>query len=582
MPASNTLQEFLIRLGFKIDESQFRNFNETVRKTNLGVADLTKSFVGLIQSSALATSGLVAGVAAIAKPLEGLYYAAQRTGASAKELQSFAFAASQIGVSAEQAQSAIEGLAAARRTNPGLNGILSGMGIDPRQTDNAKVMVELLGKLHSMPHYQAAQVGGMFGISEQMLTQFERNGPRFVKMLALREKMFSQSGADPDKFDVQSLDFMNELGKMGAGLLDLSEIVAMRVMPPLESLFKLVERGTEALKKADQATNGLSSKGIALASMLGGLGVLKGGLGIVGRFAGGGAAAAGETVAGEAAGGVGALALPAIIIAAVGAALTWMTAHPEAVRKAVSSAAGTAWDATKKEANALPGQLASVVHSIGKVASDLSQQVRAGGGVLKTLEVQSGILGGPLGSLASMVAKSEGFAAKMYADHKGFSIGFGHLVKPGEDFSGGIDRAGALALLAKDLQTAMASVAKLVKVHLNENQSKALADFVFNLGEGNLAKSTLLKKLNAGDFAGAADQFERWNKVLVNGHYEVNKGLSDRRAADAQLFRSPDKSVTITQKTDIHVNDSGTGRGVAREQDQVNGDLVRNMVGATR
>lgn len=56
--------------------------------------------------------------------------------------------------------------------------------------------------------------------------------------------------------------------------------------------------------------------------------------------------------------------------------------------------------------------------------------------------------------------------------------------------------------------------------------------FVYNLGAGNLASSTLLKLLNAGDYAGAADQFLRWNKAGGN----VLSGLTARRSAERQMF----------------------------------------------
>jgi lysozyme len=78
-------------------------------------------------------------------------------------------------------------------------------------------------------------------------------------------------------------------------------------------------------------------------------------------------------------------------------------------------------------------------------------------------------------------------------------------------------------------------VDSLVKVSLNDNQYAAIVSFAFNLGVGNLKQSTLLKKLNAGDFAGAANEFAKWNKA--GG--KVLAGLTRRRAAEAELFRRP-------------------------------------------
>lgn len=83
-----------------------------------------------------------------------------------------------------------------------------------------------------------------------------------------------------------------------------------------------------------------------------------------------------------------------------------------------------------------------------------------------------------------------------------------------------------------DLRIAQRAVDRLVKVPVNEWQKAALIDFTFNLGEGNLAKSTLLRKLNARDYAGACREYDKWNKARVRGVLTVLKGLVLRRDAE--------------------------------------------------
>ncbi len=99
-------------------------------------------------------------------------------------------------------------------------------------------------------------------------------------------------------------------------------------------------------------------------------------------------------------------------------------------------------------------------------------------------------------------------------------------------YPGGITYAQAVALLQADLINAGRDVSLVLAVPVNDNQFGALVSFTFNLGIGNLRSSTLLKKLNAGDYAGAAAEFPRWNKA--NG--QVLPGLVKRRAAEQQLF----------------------------------------------
>jgi lysozyme len=86
--------------------------------------------------------------------------------------------------------------------------------------------------------------------------------------------------------------------------------------------------------------------------------------------------------------------------------------------------------------------------------------------------------------------------------------------------------------LDEDLKEAEDAVNRLVKVPLTQGQFDALASFVFNLGEGQFSKSTLLKLLNAGSYDGARDQFKRW--VYDNG--KVQPGLVKRRMGEAERF----------------------------------------------
>lgn len=88
--------------------------------------------------------------------------------------------------------------------------------------------------------------------------------------------------------------------------------------------------------------------------------------------------------------------------------------------------------------------------------------------------------------------------------------------------------------LAEDLARFAEGVERLVLVDLTDNQFAALVSFAYNVGLGALAGSTLLRKLNAGDYEGAADQFPRWNK----GGGRVLPGLVRRRAAERDLFLS--------------------------------------------
>lgn len=113
------------------------------------------------------------------------------------------------------------------------------------------------------------------------------------------------------------------------------------------------------------------------------------------------------------------------------------------------------------------------------------------------------------------------------------TIGFGCTegIREGEVWT----RQQAEKALMRELAKFEAAVTRLVTVEINQNQYDALVSFAYNCGEGALGKSTLLRKLNAGDFDGAANAFAMWTK----GGGRVLPGLVRRRAAEAALFRKP-------------------------------------------
>ncbi len=135
-----------------------------------------------------------------------------------------------------------------------------------------------------------------------------------------------------------------------------------------------------------------------------------------------------------------------------------------------------------------------------------------------------------------------------------WTIGWGHAIVDGGVqlkgpankfrarvlYPGGITREQAEALLRADLIPRAASVSSLLKVTTTEAQFGALMALVFNIGAANLAASTLLRKLNAGDVAAAADQFLAWDKARVNGVLQPLAGLTRRRRAERAMFLGQD------------------------------------------
>lgn len=130
-----------------------------------------------------------------------------------------------------------------------------------------------------------------------------------------------------------------------------------------------------------------------------------------------------------------------------------------------------------------------------------------------------------------------------------WTIGWGHAIAVGNRFlkgaddkprvkamfAGGITKDEAVQLLRTDLMKFCRGVEAIVKVPITDNQFAALVSFAFNAGVMNLTKSTLLRLVNEQQFEAAAPEFAKWNKA--GG--KALKGLTRRRAAEAQLFLTP-------------------------------------------
>lgn len=129
----------------------------------------------------------------------------------------------------------------------------------------------------------------------------------------------------------------------------------------------------------------------------------------------------------------------------------------------------------------------------------------------------------------------ESFASVPYRDQAGiWTIGYGHKIESGESFTS-LTEQQASALLARDVATAEDAVNASVRVGLSQHQFDALVSFVFNVGTGAFRRSTLLKKINAGDSTAAAE-FTRWVYVTKGGKKVQSAGLLNRRQSEVAMF----------------------------------------------
>jgi lysozyme len=140
-------------------------------------------------------------------------------------------------------------------------------------------------------------------------------------------------------------------------------------------------------------------------------------------------------------------------------------------------------------------------------------------------------LGGAMLIAAPVVAIQEGLVLKSYPDPvQIWTACYGHVgpdVQPGRVYT----ESECVALLHQDLAIADRAVDRAVQVPIASKTKAALISFVFNVGEGNFRKSTLLRMLNAGEIEAACNQLSRW--VYAKGIRL--RGLAKRREVERQL-----------------------------------------------
>lgn len=136
------------------------------------------------------------------------------------------------------------------------------------------------------------------------------------------------------------------------------------------------------------------------------------------------------------------------------------------------------------------------------------------------------------------------------------TIGLGHT---GPDAAPGrtITDAQAEAWYAADVAKHEARVRRLVKVPLSESQLGALVVWDFNTEA--LETSTLLKKLNKGQYDAVPAEMQKWNHTHINGKLVVSDGLTERRAAEVALWQAVPMAVTTLAPSDTRRNPSAVG-----------------------
>lgn len=207
---AETLKDFLISLGFKVDDAGARKFDAIVTGATLKAIELGAKVE-------LAAASVVAFTAKVAGSLDNLYWASQRTGATVEGIKRIGFAVSQMGGSVDAARGSLESLAQFIRTSPGAEGFLNRLGVQTRDAsgnmrDMASIFTGVGQRLSSMPYYRANQYAQMLGMDENTLLAMRRGIGEYMGQYNAMKKAI---GFNPDQAAAASNRFMTSLRSFG-------------------------------------------------------------------------------------------------------------------------------------------------------------------------------------------------------------------------------------------------------------------------------------------------------------------------------------------------------------------------------
>ena len=594
MGDDGVLREFLVSLGFSVEESSFKKFN-------LAVESVTKGVMQAGLAVAATAAGIVAGVKIISSQMENLYYASQRTGATVGNLMALRYAAGQIGLTADQAQSSLEGFARTLRLNPGSDSLLASLGVTGN--DPTEKFDSFIEKMKGMQPYVAAAYAGLFGIDPDTLLMLENGLPKLEEEQKKYAERLRAWGITPGQAAAAGVDFNNSIRSITADFDLLWIKIESKLVPVMTPLINQFERWAQ--NHAGDVAQAIADAVSHLATWIQSVDWKKvgGDIDHVVTALGG----VKDILLGLAAikllgiiGGVGGLTVAISGLAAAAAGLGgWKIG--DTIRDEVDSlVTKMSHGKYRSLSDILTGTDRSKLDATGGYTQAELDSVKDGGGAKLTPPRGSPGDDGnqPFGTIIELPAENapsksdpqslfasledrfnlpkglldsdwsaESSRGKNMLSPKGAMGHFGFMSDTAKEY--GLDDPNDLVQSAK---AAAQKFADLLR-HYAGDAVKAIAGY--NWGEGNLDKDI---SRFGGNWAQHLPQetFDYVNRV-TNGMGGARLGVNGTNS---------NRSVAVTQTNTFHIagtsDPQGTARAVAGEQYRLYGDLVRNFSGAVQ
>ena len=257
---ADVIKEFLVSLGFEVDETSFRKF-----KDGVGISSKDVKHLGLAATGTAVA--VAAAVVKISKEYENLYWASQRTGATVTNLQAVSYAASQIGLSADQGKGAIEAMAASMRMNPGLQGLATAYGASAKDpVERLQQLVTGMKKAFGPDGYFAAAMqASNFGIPEPVFFQMWANIDKMKDEADDYKKRVKDVGLNTEETAKNSNELQTSLRRLSSDFDLLGTAISSKFIVPLKDAVDWIDKMIQGAGKitamsAEQHQEGLKEK----------------------------------------------------------------------------------------------------------------------------------------------------------------------------------------------------------------------------------------------------------------------------------------------------------------------------------
>lgn len=253
---SSILKEYLIALGFQIDDRGERKVTNTLDTWDKKSGVLTKR-LGLV---ALAAGAMVTQ---FASSMEKLYYASKRTDSAVGSIQALEYGASRIGLGTGVIRQSLEAMARNLRANPGLTGLLNSLGVPVEGRDKADVLTDLVAQLRKMPFYVAQQYASLFGLDPDTLFTLQEGLSELRRAGEERKRIAAEMGVDSEEAARNAVAYNNEWRELVMRATMFRDVVAGAVLPKmleLSAVTKLLLQDWSALVRESPAAGSLAER----------------------------------------------------------------------------------------------------------------------------------------------------------------------------------------------------------------------------------------------------------------------------------------------------------------------------------